>query len=113
MSLAECDARQAVGDQAGVNGVEAVKETGEPSLRTLGGLGVDDFARTRENIIEAVLPVVHVDLVNGTGLCGWSCSRSGSRSWLGGDGDVFLRSGHFEKNNVWVSGYHEEENERL
>ena len=63
--LTKGDAGQAVGDEAGVDGVEAVEEAGEPAAGALRGLGVDVLARAREDVVEAVLPGVEVGGVDG------------------------------------------------
>lgn len=65
MRLAKGDARKAVGNEAGINGVEAVEEAGVPALRGLRRLGVDDLTRARQDVVEAVLPVVEVLLIDG------------------------------------------------
>lgn len=57
MSPAKCDTRTAAGNQAGVNGVEALKEAGIPG-RGAGGLG--DFGAVGSNVVETTHPVVHI-----------------------------------------------------
>lgn len=80
MSLAKGDTRNTAGDQAGIDGGEAAKEGVVPGLGRLGRLGVDMLARTGEDVVEAVLPLVEVVVVNGTVVV-----------------DVLSRGGHCER----------------
>lgn len=64
MGLAECDAGHAAGDQAGVDGLEAVEEGGLPALGTFRGLGVDGFAGLGQEGAEALRPTREVLLVD-------------------------------------------------
>jgi hypothetical protein len=90
MRLAKGHARQAAGNEAGVDRVEAVEETGEPGLRALGRLGVDDLGGLGEEVVEAVLPVLDVTVVDGAGIRG---AGSGGRSRRGGSAGLGLDSG--------------------
>jgi len=90
MRLSEGNARQAAGNEAGINRVEAVEETGEPGLRALRRLGVDDLGGLGEEVVEAVLPVLDVTVVDGAGLRG---AGSGGGSWWGGSAGLGLDSG--------------------
>jgi len=71
MDLAKGDTRAAVGDQAGIDGAAAAKETRRPVLSITTCLGVDDIARVGENVVEPVLPLLDIIVVNWTRL-GWS-----------------------------------------
>lgn len=58
------DARKAPGNQAGVDRVEAVEETGKPGLRSGGGARVDVLRRTSEERVGPVRPDLHVLVVD-------------------------------------------------
>lgn len=75
MGLAKGHTRDAAGDRAEADGAEAAKEAVLPRLRRLGRLGVDMLARTREDIIEAILPFVEVVMVD------WAVVVSVCLSW--------------------------------
>lgn len=70
MGLAEGDTRDTAGDGTGVDGVEAAEEGRGPRLSVGGRLGVDMLAGAGKDIVEAVLPVLHVVVVNGTVVVG-------------------------------------------
>ena len=66
MRLTEGNARNAAGDQASIDRVEALEETRVPRLGLRRGLGVDVLAGARQDIVESVLPVLEVVVVNRT-----------------------------------------------
>jgi hypothetical protein len=68
VSLAEGNARNAASDQACVDWGEAREEGWEPALSSLVGARVDVLARSGENIVEAVLPVIDILVIDGTAL---------------------------------------------
>jgi len=74
MGLAECDARETPGDQAGVDGVEAAEEASIP-LAGISSSGGCNLISVGEGIIEASFPVINIVLVDGAGL-GWCTSWS-------------------------------------
>lgn len=84
MSLAEGNARNATGDQAGIDGVEALKETGVPRLGLGRRLLVDVLARAGQDIVESVLPVLEVVVVDGTVVVLLRSSGGGSGGGRGG-----------------------------
>ena len=81
MSLAKGHAGHAAGDEAGVDGHEAGEERAHPRLGRVGRLGVEVLAGPRQDVGEAVLPLVRVlvleraGLVRGRGGGGSSGSR--------------------------------------
>lgn len=86
MRLAKGNTGQAAGNETRVNRVEAVEETGEPRLRALRRLGVDDLGGLGKEVVEAVLPVLDIVVVDGAGLRGaGSGGRSGRGAGLGLD----------------------------
>lgn len=64
MSLAEGDAREAVGDQAQVDGAAAAEESLAPGLRAIGRALVDVLRRAGQDIVETVLPLGDVLVVD-------------------------------------------------
>jgi len=62
--LAKGNAREAVGQQAEVDGVEAVEEASCPCLGIRGRLRVDGLARLVQNRIHAVLPVLDILVID-------------------------------------------------
>jgi hypothetical protein len=66
MCLAKGHARNAAGDGTKTDGAEAAEEAVLPRLGRLWRLGVDMLARTGEDVVEAVLPLVQVVMVNRT-----------------------------------------------
>jgi len=65
MSLAKGNARNAVGHEADIDGVEAAEEAIVPRLRVFGRLGVDMLARLGQDVVDASLPVLHILVVDG------------------------------------------------
>jgi len=64
MSLAESDTGDAASDEAKVNRVEAVEQMRGPSNGTWGRFGVNVISRSRQNIVDSFLPVVHIVVVD-------------------------------------------------
>lgn len=64
VDLAECDAGDTASDEAKVNGVEAVEEVRGPANSATRGSRVDVVARSRQDIVESLLPVVHIVIVD-------------------------------------------------
>jgi len=64
VSLAECDTRDTASDEAKVNGVEAVEQMRGPANSTGRGSRVDVIARSRQDIVESILPVIHIIIVD-------------------------------------------------
>lgn len=93
MRLTERHTRHAAGDEARVDGVDAVEEAGEPGLRTGGGARVEVLRGAGEDVLGAVGPQLDVLVVNGAavgGSGGGMCSvrgsdRSGSSSSINGN----------------------------
>lgn len=84
MGLAEGNARNAACDQAGIDRVEALKETGVPRLGLGRRLLVDVLARAGQDIVETVLPVLEVVVVDGTVVVLLRSSGGGSGRGRGG-----------------------------
>lgn len=64
VSLAECDARDTASDEAKVNGVEALEEVRGPADSAGRRSRVDVLARSRQHIVESILPVMHIIVVD-------------------------------------------------
>lgn len=64
VGLAKGDARKAVGQEAEVDGVEAVEEAGGPWLGVGRGLGVDVLARLAQDLVHLLLPVLDILVVD-------------------------------------------------
>jgi hypothetical protein len=91
--LSKGDARNTASDEAKVDGVEAVKQVRSPAECASGRFRVDVLARSRQDIVEAILPVIHIVVVDRAALGrrrrlnrGWS--RSSSRSRNRGSGSL-------------------------
>lgn len=106
VNLAECDAGDTASDEAKVNGVEAVEEVGGPANGTTRGSRVDVVARSGQDIVEFLFPVIHIIVVDRATLGGSrrlngclfrSRSRSCNRSNRG-----ISRSRHLD-GKLWVS----------
>lgn len=106
VNLAECDTGDTASDEAKVNGVEAVEEVRGPANSATRGSRVDVVARSRQDIVELLLPVVHIVVVDRStlgrsrrlnGCLSRSLSRSCNRSNWG-----ISRSRHLD-GKFWVS----------
>lgn len=106
VNLAECDTGDTASDEAKVNGVEAVEEVRGPANSATGRSRVDVVARSRQDIVESLLPVVHIVIVDRStlgrsrrlnGCLSRSLSRSCNRSNWG-----ISRSRHLD-GRFWVS----------
>jgi hypothetical protein len=102
VSLAECDTGDTASDEAKVNGVEAVEKVCGPARSTSRGSRVDMLARSRQDIVEAILPMIHIVIIDGPTLgrsrgLNRCLSRSCSRSNRGLSGSRHLDGG------FWVS----------
>lgn len=106
VNLAECDTGDTASDEAKVNGVEAVEEVRGPANSATRGSRVDVIARSRQDIVEFLLPVVHIVVVDRStlgrsrrlnGCLSRSLSRSCNRSNRG-----ISRSRHLD-GRFWVS----------
>lgn len=68
--LAEGDAGQEVGREAGVDGREALEQARVPGLGIVGGLGVDDLGGLLEDVVGALRPLLDDVVVDGALLGG-------------------------------------------
>ena len=64
VGLAKGDARKAVGQEAEVDGVEAVEETSSPWLGAGRRLGVDVLARLAQDLVHSLLPVLDILVID-------------------------------------------------
>lgn len=64
MRLAESQARDATGDGASVDGVEAAEEAVHP--RAAAGLGVDMLRWLSEDLVELALPLLKITIIDGS-----------------------------------------------
>lgn len=108
MGLAKSDTRNTAGDEAKVDRVEAVKQVRGPTDSAGWGSRVDVLARTRQHIVESILPVVHISIADGT----TSSSRrrrlhgglSRGRGSIRSDSRSLVGSSHIDDDDgFWVS----------
>jgi len=66
VSSAESNTRDTASDEAKVDGSEAIEQMCGPANSTGRRFGVDMLARSRQHIVETLLPVIHIAVVDGT-----------------------------------------------